>query len=106
MPNYDIAGCILPCYVATGNKCQLQEKKSQPDLPGADILSLRAFSCIVILRSEESGEEGRNNGPRTRCFCIVLCLNELQKVDVRGPLPVRGAGPSATAKLKNGDPQL
>ena len=88
------------------NKCQLQEKKSQPDLPGADILSLRAFSCIVILRSEESGEEGRNNGPRTRFFCIVLCLNELQKVDVRGPLPVRGAGPSATAKLKNGDPQL
>ena len=27
-------------------------------------------------------------GPRTRLFCIVLCLNELQKVDVRGPQSV------------------
>ena len=24
-------------------------------------------------------------GPRTRLFCITLYLNELQKVDVRGP---------------------
>ena len=37
-------------------------------------------------QSEESGEEGRDNGPRTRLFCIVLYLSGLQKVDVRGPM--------------------
>ena len=38
-------------------------------------------------------------GPRTRKFRIVLYLKELQKVDVRGPLPVQGANPSETTIL-------
>ena len=39
------------------NKCQLQEKKSQHSLPGADILSLRVFSCIVILSEAKNLEK-------------------------------------------------
>ena len=37
-------------------------------------------------RSEESGEEGQDNGPRTRHFCIYLNDRTLQKSVVRGPL--------------------
>ena len=31
----------------------------------------------------------------------MLYLKELQKVDVRGPLPVQGTNPSETTKLKH-----
>ena len=46
-------------------------------------------------RSEESGEEGLASGPRTRLFRIILYVNILQKLNVRGPfteerLNVRG----------------
>ena len=34
---------------------------------------------VILSVSEESGEEGRDNGPRTRLFCIALCLSGLQK---------------------------
>ena len=36
-------------------------------------------------QSEESGEEGRDNGPRTSQICILLKYRLLQKSIVRGP---------------------
>ena len=95
--------------------------------------SFRMTRNVIPSSCEESGGEGWDNGPRTsqirillktkllqniivrgpcffggittRLFCIVLYLNELRKVDVRGPfteerLCARGINPSATTKLK------
>ena len=40
---------------------------------------------VILSVSEESGEEGRDNGPRTSQICILLKYRFLQKSIVRGP---------------------
>ena len=74
---------------------------------GMTMLCTRSFtpSAAPSMVTRKGLRSGWDNGPRTRLFCIVLYLNELQKVDVRGPLSVErfcvcGIQPSATTKLK------
>ena len=57
------------------NKCQLQEKKSQPDLPGADILSLRAFSCLVILSEAKNLEKKGGTTDREQGNFALCCVS-------------------------------
>ena len=54
-------------------------------------------------RSEGSGEEGRDNGPRTSQICILLKYKLLQKIDCSRSverLCARGINPSKTTKSR------
>ena len=70
--------------------------------PAASMVTRRSLvfgdkECLSE-RSEESGEEGQDNGPRTRHFCIYLNDRTLQKSVVRGPLKKVGTANKAISQ--------